>query len=233
MQKTIKKAVTLALILAVILTAVVAFAVPWESPADAASIKQGATGTTVRTIQTKLKNWGYLNDAADGIFGAKTKEAVKLFQRKNGLTADGIVGNATAAKLGITLSGSGGGSTSNNTSSSSSTYLLARCIYAEARGEPYSGQVAVGAVILNRVKSSQFPNSISGVIYQPWAFTCVNDGQINLAPDDTAMRAAKDAMSGWDPSYGCLFYYNPRTATSSWIKQKKIAITIGRHVFCY
>lgn len=230
MQTTIKKAITLALIFAVVLTAVLAFAVPWGDAADAAVVKRGATGQTVRTIQTKLKNWGYYTGSVDGIYGSKTVEAVKYFQRKNGLTADGIVGNATAAKLGMTLSG--GSSTANN-SSSSNTYLLARCIYAEARGEPYTGQVAVGAVILNRVKSSQFPNTIAGVIYQPWAFTCVNDGQINLAPDDTAMRAAKDALSGWDPSYGCLFYYNPRTATSTWIRQKKIALTIGRHVFCY
>lgn len=123
-------------------------------------------------------------------------------------------------------------SSSSSSYSSSDEYLLARVIYAEARGEPYTGQVAVGAVVLNRVKSSQFPNTISGVVYEPWAFTAVNDGQINLTPNQTAINAARDAMNGWDPTYGCLFYYNPKTATSTWIKQKEVHLTIGSHVFC-
>ncbi len=191
-------------------------------------IKQGSTGSTVRTIQTKLKRWGYYTGSVDGIFGSQTTAAVKYFQRKNGLTADGIVGRATAKAMGITLT-SGGGSAGSN---SNDEYLLARLIYGEARGEPYTGQVAVGAVVMNRVRSASFPNTIAGVIYQSGAFTAVDDGQINLTPNETAFRAARDAMNGWDPTYGCIFYYNPRTATSAWIRQKEIRLTIGQHVFC-
>ena len=200
-----------------------------EQEAEAATTyRQGSTGSMVKTIQTKLKNWGYYTGSIDGIFGSKTTEAVKYFQRTNGLTVDGIVGKKTAAAMGISLGSSSGGTTSN----SGDAYLLARLVYGEARGEPYTGQVAVAAVVLNRVRSSLFPNTISGVIYQSGAFTAVSDGQINLTPNDTAMRAAQDAMNGWDPTYGCLFYYNPRTATSAWIRSKTIKLTIGEHVFC-
>lgn len=180
-----------------------------------------------RTVQTKLKNWGYYKGNVDGIYGAKTREAVRLFQRKNGLAVDGIVGKKTAAALGMTLSGS----TSGGSQSSSDLNLLARCVYAEARGEPYVGQVAVAAVVLNRVKSASFPNTIAGVIYQPWAFTAVNDGQINLTPNQTAYKAAQDALNGWDPTYGCIYYYNASTATSKWIYSRKTVTTIGKHVF--
>lgn len=196
----------------------------------AAVIMQGNTGSTVRTLQQKLKNWGYYKGSVDGIFGAKTKEAVKYFQRKNGLTADGIVGPKTLAALG--MSGSSG-----TTGSSSSSYsdadvqLLARLIYGEARGESYVGQVAVGAVVMNRIKSSSFPNTMSGVIYQSYAFTAVNDGQINLTPNQTAKKAALDAINGWDPTYGAIYYYNPVTATSSWIFSRQTTVTIGNHVF--
>lgn len=197
-----------------------------DEEAEAASVyKQGSTGATVRTIQTKLKSWGYYTGTVDGIFGAKTTAAVKYFQRVNKLAADGIVGKQTAAAMGISLGSSG-------STSSGDEYLLARVIYGEARGEPYTGQVAIAAVILNRVRSSSFPSTISGVIYQPGAFTVVADGQINLTPNDTAKRAAKDAMNGWDPTYGCLFYYNPATATNAWIRSKTIKLTIGKHVFC-
>lgn len=201
---------------------------PSGADAEAAVLKQGSSGAMVRTVQTKLKNWGYYSGAIDGIYGSRTVSAVKYFQRRNGLVADGIVGKKTASAMGISLSSSSSGTSSN----SSDLNLLARAVYAEARGEPYTGQVAVAAVILNRVRSSSFPNTISGVIYQPWAFTCVNDGQINLAPNATALKAAKDALNGWDPTYGCLFYYNPKTATNSWIRQKEVRLTIGRHVFC-
>lgn len=196
--------------------------------ADAASVvKRGNTGQTVKTIQQKLKNWGYYTGGVDGIFGSKTEAAVKYFQRKNGLSADGIVGKKTAAAMGIQLSSSSGKS-----SSSGDSYLLARLVYAESRGEPYTGQVAVAAVVLNRVKSSSFPNTISGVIYQSGAFSVVSDGQINLAPNDTAIRAAKDAMSGWDPTNGCIYYYNSRTATSAWIRSRPIMLVISNHTFC-
>lgn len=194
-----------------------------------AALKRGSTGEEVKTLQRKLKQWGYYTGVVDGIFGSGTENAVKYFQRTNGLTADGIVGNATAKALGMTLSTS---SQTTSSSNSSDVYLLAQCIYGEARGEPYKGQVAVGAVILNRVKSSKFPSSIAGVIYQRGAFDVVSDGQINLAPNDTAIKAAKDAMNGWDPTGGCLYYYNPATATSSWIWSKTVTLTIGRHSFC-
>ncbi len=180
-----------------------------------------------KVIQQKLKNWGYYKGSVDGIYGPKTKEAVKYFQRKNGLAVDGIVGKKTAAAMGITLGSTG----SSSNQSSSDLALLARCVHAEARGESYIGQVAVAAVILNRVKSASFPNTIAGVIYQPWAFTCVNDGQINLQPNQTAYKAAQDALNGWDPSYGSLYYYNASTATSKWIYSRKTVVTYGKHVF--
>ena len=194
----------------------------------AATYKQGSSGSVVKTIQQKLKNWGYYKGSVDGIYGAKTKAAVVSFQKKNGLTADGVVGNKTLKALGIsTGSSSSGGSTS----SSSDVALLARLIYGEARGESYTGQVAVGAVVLNRVKSSSFPNTISGVIYQPYAFTAVSDGQINMTPSSTAYEAAKAALNGWDPTGGAIYYYNPSTATSSWIYSRRTTVTIGNHVF--
>lgn len=195
-----------------------------------ATYKQGSRGDMVKKIQQKLKNWGYYSGKADGIFGAQTKKAVIYFQKKNGLTADGIVGAKTLAALGLKDGGSSSGGTS-STYTNSDINLLARLIYGEARGESYTGQVAVGAVVLNRVKSAAFPNTISGVIYQSYAFTAVADGQINLKPNATAIAAAKDAMNGWDPTGGAIYYYNPSTATSSWIYSRKTLTTIGNHVF--
>lgn len=190
-------------------------------------VTEAATTTAQnKQIQTKLKRWGYYTGAVDGIYGPKTKQAVRYFQSKNGLAVDGIVGKKTAAAMGLSLSPS-----SSSSISSSDLNLLARCVYAEARGEPYTGQVAIAAVVLNRVKSPSFPNTISGVIYQPWAFTAVNDGQINLTPNDTAYKAAQDALNGWDPTYGCIYYYNPATATSSWIWSRKVVLKIGKHNF--
>lgn len=198
--------------------------------ADAVVLKQGSRGDLVKTVQTKLIRWGYLKGSADGIFGAKTKAAVISFQKKNGLTADGIIGTKTAQALGISLSSSS--SSSSNTSSSTDLNLLARVVYGEARGEPYTGQVAVASVVLNRVKSSSFPNTIAGVVYQSGAFDCVSDGQINLTPNQSAYNAARDALNGWDPSYGCLFYYNPKTATSKWMLSRTVKLNIGNHAFC-
>lgn len=197
-----------------------------------AVLRQGSTGGEVKELQRRLKQWGYYNGQVDGVYGKATVEAVKYFQRKNGLTADGIAGKSTYAALGMNDSYNVLAN-ENQTSSytSSDLYLLAKCIYAEARGESYTGQVAVGAVILNRVESSSFPNTISGVIYQQGAFTAVSDGQINLEPDQTALNAASDALNGWDPTYGCLYYYNPAVATSSWIFGRKTVTTIGKHVF--
>ncbi|MBO5713802.1 MAG: spore cortex-lytic enzyme [Clostridia bacterium] len=196
----------------------------------ALTLKQGSRGTEVKTMQTKLKNWGYYKGSVDGIFGKKTLEAVKLFQKRNGLKVDGIVGTKTLKALGMST-GSSSNSSSNSSYSDADVQLLARLIYGEARGESYVGQVAVGAVVMNRIRSSSFPNTMSGVIYQRYAFTAVDDGQINLTPNATAKKAAQDAMNGWDPSYGALYYYNPRTATSSWIFTRQTTVTIGNHVF--
>lgn len=194
--------------------------------------KYGSRGDEVKQIQTKLKNWGYYNGSVDGIYGSGTLAAVKSFQRKNGLTVDGIAGTKTLQAMGIFNSSSSSSSSSSNTSNSSNLNLISRFVYAESRGEPYTGQVAVAAVILNRVRSSKFPNTVSGVVYQSGAFTCVSDGQINLSPNDTAKKAAQDAINGWDPTYGALYYFNPNTATSAWIWSRPMTITIGNHRFC-
>ena len=191
--------------------------------------KYGSRGSEVRTIQDKLKRWGYYTGSVDGIYGSQTVSAVKKFQQKNGLNVDGIAGTKTLSAMGIMTSASSSGSSSNN---SSNVNLLARAIYGEARGEPYTGQVAVGAVILNRVKSSKFPNTIAGVIYQSGAFDAVSDGQINLNPDSTSKKAAQDALNGWDPSYGAIYYFNPSTATNKWIWSRPLTVTIGKHRFC-
>ena len=191
--------------------------------------KYGSRGTEVRTIQEKLKRWGYYNGSVDGIYGTQTVAAVKKFQQKNGLTVDGIAGPKTLSAMGIVSSSNNSGSSGSN---SSDINLLSHLIYGEARGEPYTGQVAVGAVILNRVKSSSFPNTIAGVIYQRGAFDAVSDGQINMSPDSTSKKAAQDAMNGWDPSYGAIYYFNPSTATNKWIWSRPMTVTIGKHRFC-
>lgn len=230
-NKILRNTLLLCLV-AVLLTVVLISFFPTEvGVADAAVLKQGSSGAQVRTLQTKLINWGYMSGKADGIFGAKTKAGVIAFQKRNGLTADGIVGTKTAQALGMKLTGSTstGSSGSNN---STDLNLLARVVYGEARGEPYTGQVAVAAVVLNRVRSSSFPNTIAGVVYQAGAFDCVADGQINMTPNQSAYNAARDALNGWDPSYGCLFYYNPRTATSKWMLSRTIKLNIGNHAFC-
>ncbi len=187
------------------------------------------TKEEVKQIQTRLKNWGYYTGPVDGVFGSKTDAAVRYFQRKNGLAVDGVVGSKTAEKLGISLSylkGGGGGK-----SAGSDVYLLARLVYGEARGEPYKGKVAVAAVVLNRVDSSLFPNTIAGVIYQKNQFSVVADGQINLTPDTDALNAARDAMAGWDPTGGCLYYYNPAKTSNAYMKSKPVKLVIGSHHF--
>ena len=191
--------------------------------------KYGSRGSEVTQIQTKLKRWGYYSGNIDGIYGTQTVNAVKYFQRKNGLTADGIAGPATLKAMGIMTSSS---SISSSSSYNSNLNLLSRVIYGEARGEPYTGQVAVGAVVMNRIKSSSFPNTLSGVVYQSGAFDAVKDGQVNLTPDSTARKAAQDAMNGWDPSYGAIYYFNPSTATNKWIWSRPMTVTIGKHRFC-
>ncbi len=188
--------------------------------------KIGSQGTEVRNIQTRLKNWGYYSYTVDGIYGWRTAEAVKKFQRKHGLVVDGICGPRTLEKIGLPT-----GQSSSSTSSKD-VNLLANIISAEARGEPYTGQVAVGAVVLNRVRSSSFPNTIAGVIYQPGAFTAINDGQINKPVTQSSYNAARDALNGWDPSGGALYYFNPATATSNWIWSRPVITQIGNHRFC-
>ena len=194
-----------------------------SSPCFALS-KIGSQGTEVRNIQTRLKSWGYYSYTVDGIYGWRTAEAVKKFQRKHGLVADGIAGPRTLEKIGLP--------TGETSSYNNNVNLLARLINGEARGESYTGQVAVGAVVLNRVRSSSFPNTSSGVIYQPGAFTAVSDGQINKPVVQSCVNAARDAMNGWDPSGGALYYYNPAVATSSWIWSRPVVARIGNHVFC-
>lgn len=195
----------------------------------------GSTGQDVKNVQWKLLQWGYYNSAVDGIYGTRTFNAVKRFQRQNGLLVDGVVGPQTAAALGLFFgdagagrdTGAGAGTLSRN----DDIYLMARAVHGEARGEPYIGKVAVAAVVLNRVEHPSFPNTIASVIYQPGAFTAVTDGQINLQPDSESLRAARDAMNGWDPTYGCRYYWNPATATSRWIWSRSVVIKIGKHWF--
>ena len=191
----------------------------------AASYQRGSTGTVVKQIQTKLKSWGYYSGSVDGVYGSATEAAVRAFQKKNGLTVDGKAGPQTLKAMGIsdsTAAGSSGGDVA----------LLARLISAAARGEPYVGQVAVGAVVLNRMKHPSFPNTMSGVIYQPGAFSCLQDGQFNRPVADSCYQAARDALNGWDPSGGAIYYFNPATATSKWIWSRPLLVVIGKHRFC-
>ena len=216
----------LILALAVIF-AVNIFIIALAQRASAELYKKGSGGAVVSEIQTRLKNWGYYNGAVDGVYGSQTEKAVRWFQQKNGLNVDGQVGDQTLAALGMSVSGESGGG-----SSSGSLDLLARLISAEARGEPYEGQVAVGAVVLNRVEHPSFPNSIAEVIYQPGAFSCLDDGQFDEPVAESAYRAARDAMNGWDPTYGAIYYFNPVTATSKWIWSRPLIVSIGKHRFC-
>lgn len=211
----------------IITTLVLIFVLSFSFSIDGYALsKYGSRGAEVKEIQRRLKNWDYYNGSVDGIYGNKTKQAVIKFQKKNGLVADGVAGKKTLNKMGIH------GLSNNGSSNNSNINLLAKVISAEARGESYRGQVAVGAVILNRVAHSSFPDTISGVVYQSGAFDCMYDGQINQNVVDSAYKAAQDAINGWDPSGGAIYYYNPKTAKSSWIRKRPIITTIGNHVFC-
>ena len=221
-KRYVLRALALALVFAVLLAAA-AVRTQYGGDALPALSKYGSSGEEVRQIQQKLKAAGYYTGAVDGIYGAKTTSAVKAFQRDCGLTVDGIAGPKTLLYLGITSAAG---------YSSSDAWLLAKLIAAEARGESYTGQVAVGAVVLNRVAHASFPDSIAGVIYQKGAFSCVTDANWNVSPNATAQKAAKDAMNGWDPSGGAIYYYNPKTAQSRWIRSRPVITTIGNHVFC-
>ena len=198
--------------------------ISFSQEAGAVAYRQGSSGSMVTKIQQRLRDWGYYTYAVDGIYGSRTTAAVKKFQKANGLTVDGICGEKTLAALGLrTPTASADGNT---------RALLARLISAEARGEPYVGQVAVGAVVLNRVKHPSFPNSIPGVIYQSGAFSCIADGQFEKPVAESAYRAADDALNGWDPTGGAIYYFNPATATSAWIWSRPLILTIGKHMFC-
>lgn len=191
--------------------------------------RQGSTGNEVKNIQKKLKELGYYKGEIDGIYGSKTKSAVISFQKNCGLTADGICGKTTLLYLGLGNSSSGGGSGSY---SDADIELLAKVISAEARGESYEGQVAVGAVILNRVAHPSFPDSLSGVVYQKGAFSCVNDSNWYQAVAESSKRAARDALNGWDPSGGAIYYFNPAKTNDSFMHSRTVIKTIGSHKFC-
>ncbi|HIW33231.1 MAG TPA: spore cortex-lytic enzyme [Candidatus Paenibacillus intestinavium] len=224
---------------------------------SSATLKVGSYGSDVSELQGRLKYLGYFNGEVDGAFGSQTKSAVTWFQWEFGLTSDGVVGKSTKQKLvkatakwnaSMTAgpeSGSGSGSSNGDGSNSNSTgqsnllglsendiQLMANAVYGEARGESYEGQVAVAAVILNRIKHPDFPNTVYGVIFEPRAFTAVADGQIYLTPNENAKKAVREAINGWDPTYGCIYYFNPDTATSAWIWTRQQIMTIGKHIFC-
>ena len=204
----------------------------WGAARAAVVLEVGSSGENVVRVQKRLIQYGYLSGTADGKYGEATRDAVIWFQKRNGLTADGRVGAKTAAALGVTLSGSASSSTAASSQTSANQYLLARLVYAEARGESYKGKVAVAAVVLNRVRSSNFPNTLSGVIYQSGAFESVTNGSIYNTPTDDCLRAAKEAMNGWDPTGGCLYFYNARdVSSSSWILTRTVRTVIGNHSF--
>lgn len=219
-----------------------------------ATLKVGSKGQDVNELQGRLKFLGFFNGKVDGIFGTATQKSVKWFQSEFGMKVDGIVGAKTKTKLynatknwkptaattGTSTGGTSSSSSSSNKVSNASNKgftendlnIMANAVYGESRGEPYEGQVAVAAVILNRVKSTSFPNTVSGVIFQPRAFTAVADGQIYLTPNEKAKQAVQAAIDGWDPTNGCLYYFNPETATSPWIWTRTQVKTIGKHIFC-
>lgn len=220
MRPLFNKQLSALLLLALLLTLTL-------STAQGATLTMGSRGEKVALVQQRLKEWGYYTGDVDGVFGRGTYNAVVRFQRKNSLSVDGQVGKRTAAAMGVSLMGT----VSASLYRESELSLLARLVSGEARGEPYIGQVAVAAVVLNRVRSNDFPDTVSGVIFQPGAFDAVWDGQFDMTPTDSAVRAARDAMNGWDPTGGCTYYYNPSTATNEWIWSRQVQLTIGRHAF--
>lgn len=231
--------VALIVALALALAAAPAMSLFQQYRAEAQSVpvlRWGSTGETVRTLQWRLQQWGYYQGPIDGVYGAQTYRAVVNFQNRNGLwPADGVVGASTWRALGLYNAVAGAGrqqATSGSVSRSDELELLARVVAAEAEGEPFEGQVAVAAVILNRVRDPRFPNTLSGVVYQPHAFESVSNGLIwRRTPSDEAYRAARAALNGWDPTQGALFFWNPSKPVSSWIWSRPIVARIGNHVF--
>ncbi|NMM65297.1 spore cortex-lytic enzyme [Clostridium sp. P21] len=206
------------------------YVAPYNNAVNAITYYYGSTGSTISQIQSKLKAWYYYDGSIDGVYGYRTFIAVKKFQAKNGLKVDGVIGDSTLRALGIYRGTAA--SANSNSSSNQDVTLLARLINGEARGEPYEGQVAVGAVILNRTRDPRFPSTIAGVIYQPGAFTAIVDGQVHANMEQNSIRAARDALNGWDPSGGAVYYFNPSTATSAWIWSRPLIKVIGSHRFC-
>ncbi|MBC8062039.1 MAG: spore cortex-lytic enzyme [Clostridiaceae bacterium] len=214
--------------------------IPYRSAVSAVTFKYGSKGDYIYVIQDKLKRWGFYKGNIDGVYGYQTYLAVKAFQQKNGLKADGIAGNSTLVSLGIFIPGENSNTSntyaavtsSRSTTNDATVKLLASLINGESRGEPYEGQVAVGAVVLNRTRDSRFPKTIAGVIYQPGAFTATVDGQISAKLEQTSINAARDALNGWDPSGGAVYYFNPAKATNAWIWSRPLIKIIGKHRFC-
>ncbi len=222
-----KKLLGFILCFAIVFATVSYIVVDSQAPAQEVLSKLGSRGDEVRRIQRKLRDLGFYSGSVDGIYGVNTRSAVKRFQASVGITSDGVAGSKTLLYLGL-----GGNTGGGNGYSSSDVYLLAKVIAAEARGESYTGQVAVGAVVLNRVDSSSFPDTVSGVVYQAGAFSAVRDSNWSVAPDATSRKAAQDAINGWDPTGGALYYYNPAKTSNRWIRTRPVITTIGRHVFC-
>ncbi|WP_044641667.1 spore cortex-lytic enzyme [Risungbinella massiliensis] len=213
-----------------------------QAPFAGRILKRGSRGLDVRELQSRLKFVGFYTGKIDGVFGTRTYRAVRLFQYEFGLRIDGVAGFQTQQKLKAASRNynpyGGGGGPQNQPVQSSKGFsaadlrLLAQAVHAEARGEPYIGQVAVAGVILNRIDSELFPDTISGIIFQPLAFEAVADGQIWLEPNESARKAVRDAINGWDPSGGATYYFNPVTATSKWIWSRPQIKKIGKHIFC-
>ena len=222
-SRQLKSIISLSLCIVICLMSLIIYNDSGSDASEPALSSFGSRGEEVRQIQRKLRSLGFYTGSVDGIFGSGTKKAVIAFQKSCGIKADGIAGPTTLLYLGIT---------SSSGYTSSDVWLLAKLIAAEARGETYRGQVAVGAVVLNRVSHASFPDSISGVIYQKGAFDCVRDSNWNVSPGDTAKRAAQDALNGWDPTGGAIYYYNPKTASNGWIRTRPVLTTIGNHTFC-
>ena len=227
LRKTTRRVLALLLSCAVLAAAAGGAYLTRQQEAAEVLSKMGSRGEEVRRSQQKLTSLGYFSSAIDGIYGTRTQSAVRSFQRDRGLAVDGIAGPKTLAALGLSSSSSGGGQYSSN-----DLYLLAKVIAAEARGEPYTGQVAVGAVVLNRVSHASFPDSIPGVVYQSGAFTCVTDSNWKVEPTAEAKKAARDAINGWDPTGGAIYYYNPKKTSSKWMLSRPVLVTIGDHRFC-
>lgn len=211
-----KRLTALVLLMLVVTGAATTYQAEAQSPA---TLKYGSTGVDVPDLQFRLQTLGYFKSTITQTFGMTTRTAVQGFQKANGIASDGIAGPQTWRKL------------KKLSVSKPELSKLARIIYSEARGEVYKGQVAVGAVVMNRLISPDFPKTLTGVIMEPYAFTAVADGQYWLLPNQTAFKAAREAVKGYDPTKNALFYYNPKTATSDWIRTRKIVTKIGNHVF--